>query len=147
MLAAEDWQAWRRLRLRALSEAPYAFESTFEEWAHAPEERWRDRLNMPDSHNLVASIDGVAVGMATGASFDGVYELIGMWVAPAARGRGVGDALIAEVSRWATDRGADKLHLDVVVHNAHAIALYARHGFVDVGPSREADEHGMVKRL
>ncbi len=72
-------------------------------------------------------------------------ELISMWAAPDSRGRGIGDALITAVARWASEHGARALQLDVVAGNANAIALYARRGFVDLGPSREISKRAMVK--
>ncbi|RKT57196.1 ribosomal protein S18 acetylase RimI-like enzyme [Saccharothrix australiensis] len=120
----DDWQVWRRLRLAALRDAPDAFESAYEKWAHAPEERWRRRL--AGSLDLVARLDGADVGMVSGMPGDPV-ELISLWVAPAARGRGVGDALVDGVARWADPR---PVRLRVAAGNAHALALYLRHGFV-----------------
>jgi GNAT superfamily N-acetyltransferase len=52
-----------------------------------------------------------------------------MWVAPFARGRGVGDALVDEVVQWAAKHDAPRLILRVVTGNERAGALYARHGF------------------
>ncbi|KYF73256.1 acetyltransferase [Sorangium cellulosum] len=146
-LTSEEWAVWRDVRLRALADAPHAFGSTLEEWENASEERWRARLELPGSHNLVAYVDGEPVGMATGAPFEGTYELISMWVAPEVRGQGVGDALVEEILRWACEQGASELRLDVKEHNLSAISLYVRHGFIDVGPSRELGERAMVKRF
>jgi len=147
VLASDDWPLWRELRLRALAEAPYAFGSRLDDWETADEERWRERLDLADSRNLIARMGGAPVGMATGVVVDGVYELISMWVAPEARGVGVGDALVAGVCEWARERGAREVRLDVVQTNAHAIALYVRHGFVDVAPSHDVGERAMVKVL
>ncbi|WP_434043353.1 MULTISPECIES: N-acetyltransferase family protein [Sorangium] len=146
-LSSEEWPVWRDLRLRALADAPHAFGATLEEWRNASEERWRARLELPGSHNLVAYVDREPVGMATGAPLEGTYVLISMWVAPEVRGRGVGDALVEEIVRWARERGASELRLDVKEHNPSAISLYVRHGFIDVGPSRESGERAMMKRL
>ncbi|WP_437316071.1 N-acetyltransferase family protein [Sorangium sp. So ce385] len=146
-LTPDDWATWRDVRLRALADAPHAFGSTLKQWEDASEERWRARLELPGSHNLVAYVDGEPVGMATGAPLDGTCELISMWVAPEVRGRGVGDALVAEILRWAREQGARELRLDVKENNPSAIALYIRHGFIDVGPSRESGERAMVKRV
>ncbi|WP_437723387.1 N-acetyltransferase family protein [Sorangium sp. So ce861] len=146
-MTSDDWAIWRDVRLRALTDAPHTFGSTLEEWENAKEERWRARLELPGSHNLVAYVDGEPVGIATGAPFDGTYELISMWVAPEVRGRGVGDALIEEILRWAREQGASELRLDVKEHNLRAIALYARHGFIDVGPARESGERAMMRRI
>lgn len=131
-ITADEWRAWRDLRLEALREAPYAFGSTLAEWQGAgdTETRWRARLaDVP--FNLVAYLDGTAAGIASGTAVtaDGIVELISMWVAPFARGRGVGDALVTGVVQWARDSHAKHISLAVVPGNTHAIALYRRHGF------------------
>jgi ribosomal protein S18 acetylase RimI-like enzyme len=126
----DQWQVWRALRLAALAEAPYAYGSTLAEWRHAPEERWRARLGGV-AQNLVASVEGARCGMASGVA-GSPCELIGMWVAPSARGRGVGDALVRAVLAFASRRG-EPVELEVLETNARAIALYRRHGFVTVG--------------
>jgi len=133
----DEWPVWRELRLAALAEAPYAFGSTLAQWQGEGdrEERWRARLELPGSHNVVAVLDGCPVGMASGVPADVAdrAELISMWVGPGARGRGVGSRLIGEVERWAVQRGSVTLRLSVMPDNHAAIALYERHGFVDTG--------------
>lgn len=135
VLTADDWHLWRDLRLAALTGAPAAFGSRLADWQGAGEDRWRQRLSLDGSHNLVAFLDGEAVGMASGAAADhaGVVELVSMWVAPVARGGGVADALVAAVERWAHTSGARELRLTVMEGNDRAAALYRRHGFVDSG--------------
>lgn len=97
--------AWRALRLAALAEAPYAFGSRLadRQGEGDREERWRARLSIAGSHNLIALRDREPVGMASGISTDvvGVAKLVSMWVAPSARGRGVGDLLLGAVRRRA----------------------------------------------
>lgn len=137
VLTAEEWAEWRRLRLAALAEAPDAFGSTLAEWSGPGdrEDRWRARFeNVP--FNLLAELDGEPAGMV-GASWpeEGVVELLSMWVAPTARGRGVGDALIRAVLDWARQCGAEQVALAVRERNDHAIGLYRRNGFRDAGPS------------
>jgi ribosomal protein S18 acetylase RimI-like enzyme len=136
-LGPDDWPVWRALRLAALAEAPYAFGSTLAQWQGEGdrEERWRDRLAIPGSHNVVAAGADGPVGMAGGVPGEqpDAAELISMWVRPAARGRGVGDLLVAEITRWAVQRGAAVLRLSVMPDNRAAAALYERHGFEDTG--------------
>lgn len=60
-------------------------------------------------------------------------ELISMWVAPSARGQGIGDALIDALTAYAIEHGAGRVLLAVRETNRQAIALYQRHGFVDAG--------------
>lgn len=138
VLTADDWPTWRRLRLEALADAPYAFGSTLADWLGEgdTEERWRARLGLVASHNLVAMLDDEPVGMVSGVPVDrarSAAELISMWVAPKARARGVGDALLLGVEAWARARGAESLRLAVSEGNAAAAGLYERHGFADTG--------------
>ncbi|MFC7550177.1 GNAT family N-acetyltransferase [Plantactinospora sp. GCM10030261] len=133
-LTVDDWTIWRELRLAALAEAPYAFGSTLADWQGDGdrEERWRGRLALPGSYNLVAVLDDQPVGMVSGIPVDGadgIAELISMWVSPAGRGRGVGVRLVEAVADWARRRGARVLRLAVMSDNAAAIALYERAGF------------------
>jgi ribosomal protein S18 acetylase RimI-like enzyme len=156
-LSADDWPVWRALRLAALAEAPYAFGSRLADWQGEGdrEERWRQRLGVPGSYHVVALLDGRPVGMAGGIpTADGdVAELISMWVAPDARGRGVGDRLVAAVERWACRDGATRLRLSVAEGNDAAWALYERCGFQPAGepPNLMPDgvrlEHVLVKTL
>lgn len=61
------------------------------------------------------------------------FAEIGMAVARSWRGRGVGSALLEAAIDWARERGAHKLQLGVFPHNAAAIGLYRKYGFVDEG--------------
>jgi len=157
-LVSDDWPIWRELRQAALAEAPYAFGSTLAQWQGAGdrEDRWRARLEIPGAHNVVAVLDGRPAGMASGVPVEHAedsVELISMWVSPSARGRGVGDFLIREVARWASERGAKSMRLSVMPDNERAAALYERHGFTDTGepgdplPDGTGSEQVMAKDL
>ncbi len=58
------------------------------------------------------------------------FLLDGLCVDPAARGRGVGTALLDAISVEAAARGYTAVRLDVVDTNPRARALYEREGFV-----------------
>jgi GNAT superfamily N-acetyltransferase len=150
-LTPDGWRTWRELRLNALAEAPYAFGSRLADWQGEGdrEERWRDRLGIPGSYNLVALLDGDPAGMASGipGDEDGVAELISMWVSPAARGRGVGDRLLAAVEGWARRAGAGVLELAVAQDNPNARALYLRSGFADTGRPGDLMPDGVRREL
>lgn len=53
----------------------------------------------------------------------------GIVVTPAARGLGVGTALLAAIQRHAADLGLEQVRLDVVDTNPRARSLYERQGF------------------
>ncbi|GGO26233.1 GNAT family N-acetyltransferase [Micromonospora parathelypteridis] len=157
VLTPDDWPTWRELRLAALAEAPEAFGSRLADWQGEGdrEQRWRDRLSIPGSHNLVAVLDGRPVGMASGVPTADplLMELISMWVHPDARGRKVSNLLVDTVARWARESGADRLRLSVMPNNARAKALYRRTGFTqtdelgDLLPDGVSREQVMLRPL
>ena len=61
------------------------------------------------------------------------YGELGMAVAREWRGRGVGSALLEAAIVWAREQGLHKLSLSVFPHNAAAIGLYRKFGFVEEG--------------
>jgi L-amino acid N-acyltransferase YncA len=82
---------------------------------------------------IVAVADGEVVGSVhVELSRHGFGEL-GMAVVREQRGRGIGSALLAAAIDFARERGLHKLILAVFAHNAAAIALYRKHGFVEEG--------------
>ena len=135
-IGVNDWPLWRKLRLEALEEAGYAFGSTLADWQGQgdTEARWRGRLSDVPL-NIVAEWQKTAAGMtsATAPDPDGSVDLMSIWVAPFARGHGVGDALVNAVIEWARQQQASRVALAVFEGNERALALYRRHGFVDVG--------------
>jgi ribosomal protein S18 acetylase RimI-like enzyme len=137
-LTPDDWPVFRAMRRAALREAPAAFGSTLASWSGDgdTQDRWRARLSTVP-HNAFALVDGIPAGMASGTipDADGRVELISMWVAPPARGRGVGEALVADIAAFATPA---PLVLRVYATNARALSLYRRVGFLQIGT--EADE-------
>jgi len=83
--------------------------------------------------SIVAVADGQLIGMLhLEVSCHGFAEL-GMLVHRGWRGRGVGAALVAAAVDWARTHRLHKLCLEVFAHNAAAIALYRKCGFVEEG--------------
>ncbi len=57
-----------------------------------------------------------------------------MFVAEAARGTGVGRALLCALEALASSLGASVVRLETGVHQQEAIALYRASGYADRGP-------------
>lgn len=146
-VVAEDWQAWRQLRLDALRDAPGAFTTKLAEWQGEgdTEPRWRDRLSAV-AFNVIADLDGKPAGMVSAIQNGDDVELISMWVVPFARGRGVGDALVDAVLGWEAIEPTGRVGLCVMEGNDHAAALYRRHGFGDAGVGQRAGAEECVER-
>ena len=136
-LVPENWQRFREVRLRALADAPDAFGATLAETQARPLSHWRDRLGDTASATFLAcNANGDDVGLVVGSRWNGIVETVGlfsMWVAPNARGRGIGGALVDAVIAWARSNGSTRILLDVADGNAPAIALYASRGFLPTG--------------
>src|SRR5919112_588763 len=150
VLSPDDWPQWRELRRAALAETPEAFGSSLADWSGPGDtpQRWRARLaDVP--LNLVLRLDRRPAGMvsAVPTADPGEVEVISLWVAPAARGRGVGDAALREVLDWAERRGARSVVLSVRAQNAPAVRLYRRHGFVDAGVPPDDPAGGLLRRV
>ena len=148
----DDWRRFRAVRLRALADSPDAFGTTLAEDEARPGSEWRSRLENPEVAQFIAS-DAVGndTGMVVGAPWVGLEStagLFGMWVAPEARGLGLGGALVDRVIGWARGAGFVRVLLDVADQNAAAIALYESRGFVPTGetdhllpPRQHISEH------
>ncbi len=149
-IRANEWRDLRDLRLRALSDAPDAFGSTYEQEAEQPEQGWldwaTDGAEGGSSFTVLALDDGRWIAMATGAPHRdhlGEAGLFGMWVAPDARGAGIGRELVEHVVRWAGSQAFPVLRLQVTQSNDAAVRLYTRCGFTDTGrrlPLREGSD-------
>ncbi len=136
-LAADDWRAYRAIRLAMLQESPDAFGSTHDEAASFDQQLWMQRLT--DNVVFLARVGGTPAGSVTfsvhGVTDAGDCSLYGMWVDPAFRQTGVGRALVQAVVEEARAAGTRRVVLHVVGDNTAAMGLYEREGFVSTGRS------------
>ncbi len=140
-LQASHAEPYRALMLHAYTAAADAFTSTAQERAGEPASWWVARIADPKglSQGFGAFIDGELVGTVT-IEFSAKPKtrhkahLIGMFVAEAARGRGVGAALLQAARDAAAARpGVRLITLTVTAGNGPAIALYEAFGFATFG--------------
>lgn len=161
---------YRLVRLRALSESPARFGSSFARELAFPLETWQTRLANPDAVLFVATRrdilrDEDALGSddwTQPAQFEASDRLhygmiccirsfedptdariVSFWVAPSARRKGVGKALIQMTLSWASSRnkegaGFENVLLDVKGDNVAARNLYEVCGFKSLSTSNPA---------
>jgi ribosomal protein S18 acetylase RimI-like enzyme len=139
-MTAQDWEKSLELRLRALADAPDSFRQTLEEERLRTEE-WaemaRRTAEHPDMQSWLAEVDGAEVGI----TFSRVREdgrtlgISAMWVAPEARGLGVGRALLDASEDWGRQRGLTAVSLSVAEGNWAAEELYRSSGYEPTGAS------------
>ena len=72
-------------------------------------------------------------GFVVARTAAGEAEILTLAVVPAARGKGLGRALLTAAIAEAKTMGAETMFLEVASDNVAALALYARLGFAKVG--------------
>lgn len=115
-VSPDDWESHRDVRLAMLQDAPDAFWFTYADEAAYDEADWRERI---EGAWLVQARD--ASGVLGSAGLGSHWEperattatLFGMYVAPEARGRGVGEALVRAVLEHARRLGKSEVVLEV----------------------------------
>jgi ribosomal protein S18 acetylase RimI-like enzyme len=144
-LLPEDAARYREIRLEGLRVSPEAFGNTFEVENARPIELFADRIR--DSETMGAFEGAEILGVAGLRANQGPKEshkgtLVGMYVRPQARNRGVGRRLVEAVMEVARTRGVELLQLAVVSDNEPARRLYARLGFVEYGIEKKSLKQG-----
>ena len=142
VITADDWEAFRTVRLRALADSPDAFGVTLAEAAANPESVWRERASGP--HPIVLAFSGgrpVAMGGLYAPEDTTDAFVWGMWAEPESRGCGLGGRILADLLARARARADGRtVCLHVTEGNDGARRLYESHGFVATGewePLRE----------
>ena len=142
-LTPEDAAAFQTLRLRGLQECPEAFASSYEEEASTLPAEIEKRLRpKTDSAIVGAFLDGELIGL-TGVQRESMVKLAhkafvwGVYVAPEARGRGVGSKVVSHALTYASETlGVRQVNLGVNARNTAAVELYKKLGFVQYGFER-----------
>ena len=158
-----DAQFYQELRLSALSTNPEAFGSTYEREVKFSIETVKERLIPATGEFVLGAFDrnGLLVGIVTfvrenNLKFAHKGNVYGMYVAPEARGRGIGKFLMVELISMAKKcDGLEQINLTVVSENVSAKKLYRSLEFEVYGVEQNAlkykgqyfDEDLMVLRV
>ncbi len=108
---------------------------------------WSELAARPRREYVLARLDDEVVGYGGVDHGGDVADVMTVAVAPAARGRGLGRTLLAELERRASAAGAHHVMLEVRADNAPARALYAAAGFDLVSTRRGYYQPGSVDAL
>lgn len=145
LLNPDDAAEFQALRLRGLAEVPTAFASSHAEEVGTPLEEVARRLPPRDDAALWGAWWQGRLAGVVGLQREGLQKLAhkaflwGMYVAPEARGQGLGEQLMAAAlaHAWAV-LAVRQVNLGVHADNAGAIRLYQRLGFERFGLERAA---------
>jgi ribosomal protein S18 acetylase RimI-like enzyme len=157
-MAEPDLLAYKALRDRMLATYPDAFTSDAETEGQRDLASYRSRLAGGDTlFTLLAWGPGQFAGALTcerepRRKVAHIAHLIGMMVAPAHQGQGVGRALLAQaLERLQADASLALVTLSVTASNAAAVRLYEACGFERYGllpdAIRLADGRSLAKAL
>lgn len=161
LLNADDAEAFVAIRRAALHDTPLAFAASPEDDAAASAAVVREQLRRVCDYAIVGAFDGELVGIV-GLMRDRHVKashkifVLGMYVAPGHRRRGIATALLdAAISHARQLPGAACLHLSVSDATPNARRLYERAGFELWGSEPDAlryagssyIEHHMILRL
>jgi ribosomal protein S18 acetylase RimI-like enzyme len=141
----DDVPVARELRLRALKTDPTSFGSTYEREAAFAHEVWEERVARgargDDAATFIAFREGEPVGLVSGFRDDDeahVFDVVGMWVAPEARGERIGRRLLDEIESWIASCGGTEARLSVTNVSAAARGLYASGGYAPDGREEQS---------
>lgn len=131
-----DWESHRDLRLEMLRDSPDAFWSTLADVEGRGEAEWRATthgahfLQARRGAEVLGGLGILAAPYEPGMELpEDAVNLVAMYVAPRARGLGVGDLLLGGAKDLTRELGRRRIFLEVASHNPYAQALYQRHGF------------------
>jgi ribosomal protein S18 acetylase RimI-like enzyme len=136
----DEWRRWRETRLRMLRDDADFFASRYEDAVREPDEAWQQWVAEAEdgqAKTLLCAVDNDGTWLGVVGGFVRVSpeeaQLISMWVAPEARGRGVAAALVRALAGWAGERGCNRVVLFVQEANRPAQQLYRKLGFRATG--------------
>ncbi|WP_178117435.1 MULTISPECIES: GNAT family N-acetyltransferase [unclassified Pseudomonas] len=138
----KDWPLLKHIRLAALLDAPTAFGVSYQTAANYTDEQWKERASSAGTQFWLAIQNDQPVGMiGAGVSQANRFNLIGMWVEPAARGSGVAARLVEAVKSLAMEKGHERVYLDVSPDNARAANFYLKQGFAFMDEWEPLESH------
>jgi ribosomal protein S18 acetylase RimI-like enzyme len=149
-LVASEASAFHALRLRALLESPESFGATYEQTVLLTPEEIQNRCPTGKEDFVIGAFDdqGELLGMvrfnrSTGPKSRHKGTITAMFVAPEARGKGIGRAMLEALLREAAALpGLERINLEVVSVNEAARSLYLARGFRIYGKELRSQKVG-----
>ncbi len=141
---------FKRLRLTALQDAPYAFSATYDAALQRSAESWREQADRTaqgsDRTTFIAFANDEPIGMAALYRLEDkgdAGELLQVWVTSEYRGTSVARNLMDAIFQWASENHFRTIIAGVANVNSRALKFYANYGFSVIESSSPNDAGGV----
>ncbi len=141
-LTPRDWRSLRKIRRRALCNAPNAFAATRTEVESWTGRRWRAEFAHSTwfaAYRGMRQVGVVRWSQSEQSPFE--YYVESLWVEPRARRHGVATKLMMHLIQRAADNGVRRLMLWVLDGNDSARGFYDQLHFRSTGVRKELSAH------
>ena len=144
-VAVAEGPVVKEVRLRSLATDPSSFASTYAREAAFAEDEWSDwaagDASGDEKTTLLAMRGRDPVGLVAAYRDErerNTFHVVAMWVAPEARGGGIGRRLLGEIEAWVSSSGGTCVQLRVADGALAARRLYEAAGYRPDGECSES---------
>jgi RimJ/RimL family protein N-acetyltransferase len=140
---AADWPLLKAQRIAMVADTPIAYGETLAQAEARPDEHWQDKAASQDHGGWMTKLlafteSGELAGAAGGWADESCAPrtfVVGVYISPAYRGRGLLATLVQRIGEWSVEHGRPELVLEVARENPRAVAAYSKLGFTATGES------------
>jgi len=145
---------YRKTRLAALKDAPYAFSSSYENTLKRSPDSWIEQAdestNGSDKATFIVFSDDKPIGMAALYRIEkqaNTGELLQVWIDANYRGSGIAKQLMDEIFNWAGKNNFNKIIAGVTKPNPRAIQFYINYGFSIADNPIQRESGGTIMQM
>jgi ribosomal protein S18 acetylase RimI-like enzyme len=145
-----EHELFKKIRLKSLQDAPYAFSSTYESALRRSKESWQEQADKSaqgsDRATFIAFSGVEPIGIAALYRLEDraeVGKLLQVWVAPEHRGTDIAWGLMDAIFEWAGENNFRTILSRVRTGNTRAQSFYIKYGFLDNDEFSSSDFDGV----
>ncbi|CAO3649723.1 unnamed protein product [Cunninghamella echinulata] len=107
----EQWEEYKKIRLLSLMNEAKAFGSSYEEELTLPDQRWKERLVDKNALTIYCYEKNEIVGTARSKIKNDKADIIGVYISPNSRGKGLSKKMMIFLIQELTGLGINTLYL------------------------------------
>ncbi|KAI9309610.1 acyl-CoA N-acyltransferase [Cunninghamella echinulata] len=140
----EQWEEYKKIRLLSLKNESKAFGSSYEQELNFSDQRWKERLLDKNSLTLYCYEEDVIVGTARSKITNDRADIIGVYISPNSRGKGLSKKMLIFLIQKLTNLNVNTFYLSVNKLQIPAINLYLKIGFKIIGEEKTKMGDGII---